>query len=120
MISVAMSITLKSHVYLTGISRGNKDQCMFLIYLEAISVSNNKGTKVCVIFFKLCGANGFNVTEQTSLISYFFWTGQPSKFRQGSGGAVDDHPGGDEFTLKELYAVQEIQSQPNLLRLIVK
>lgn len=30
---------------LTGISRGNKDQCMFLIYLEAISVSNNKGTE---------------------------------------------------------------------------
>lgn len=35
--------TLKSHLYFTGISRGNKDQCMFLIYLEAISVSNNKG-----------------------------------------------------------------------------
>lgn len=42
---------LKSHLYLTGISRGNKDQCMFLIYLEGISVSNNKGTEVCVIFF---------------------------------------------------------------------
>uniref|UniRef100_H3CWV5 DNA helicase MCM8 n=1 Tax=Tetraodon nigroviridis TaxID=99883 RepID=H3CWV5_TETNG len=65
-----------------GISRGNKDQCMFLIYLEAISVSNNKGT-------------------------------------EGSGGAVEDNSGGHEFTLKELYAVQEIQSQPNLLRLIV-
>ncbi|XP_056903966.1 DNA helicase MCM8 [Takifugu flavidus] len=70
-----------------GISRGKKDQCMFLIYLEAISVSNNKG--------------------------------QPTKFRQGSGGSLEDQSGREEFTLKELYAVQEIQSQPNLLRLIV-
>lgn len=53
---MAMSIrTLKSHLYLTGISRGNKDQCMFLIYLEAISVSNNKGTEVCVIFLNYVG-----------------------------------------------------------------
>lgn len=39
----------KSLLHSTGISRGNKDQCMFLIYLEAISVSNNKGIEVCVI-----------------------------------------------------------------------
>uniref|UniRef100_A0A3B4VE39 DNA helicase MCM8 n=1 Tax=Seriola dumerili TaxID=41447 RepID=A0A3B4VE39_SERDU len=55
-----------------GSSRGNRDQCMFLLYLEATSVSNTKGTVA-----------------------------------------------GEEFSLKELYAVQEIQSQPDLLRLIV-
>lgn len=36
----------------TATPRGNKDQCMFLIYLEAVSVSNNKGTllpSVCFI-----------------------------------------------------------------------
>uniref|UniRef100_A0A668AST9 DNA helicase MCM8 n=1 Tax=Myripristis murdjan TaxID=586833 RepID=A0A668AST9_9TELE len=54
-----------------GTSRG-KDQCMFLLYIEANSVSNTKG--------------------QT---------------------------GGEEFSLKELYAIQEIQSQPDLLRLIL-
>lgn len=114
MISMAMNIrTLNSYLYLTGISRGNKDQCMFLIYLEAISVSNNKGTEVC-------GADRFNGTEQRRFNFSCFCTGQSSKFRQGSGGAVEDNSGGHEFTLKELYAVQEIQSQPNLLRLIVK
>uniref|UniRef100_A0A8P4K5V6 DNA helicase MCM8 n=1 Tax=Dicentrarchus labrax TaxID=13489 RepID=A0A8P4K5V6_DICLA len=59
-----------------GTSRGHKDQCMFLLYLEATSVSNTKGTEA---------------------------------YRSG----------GEEFSLKELYAIQEIQSQPNLLRLIV-
>ncbi|XP_027136146.1 DNA helicase MCM8 [Larimichthys crocea] len=67
--------------------RGNKDQCMFLLYLEATSVSNTKG--------------------------------QQSKSGQGSRGALEDRSGGEEFSLKELYAIQEIQSQPNLLRLIV-
>ncbi|KAL7383307.1 hypothetical protein ABVT39_008382 [Epinephelus coioides] len=67
-----------------GISRGNKDQCMFLLYLEATSVSNTKG--------------------------------QQSKSGQGS---LEDRAGGEEFSLKELYAIQEIQSQPELLRLIV-
>uniref|UniRef100_A0A3B4YJG5 DNA helicase MCM8 n=1 Tax=Seriola lalandi dorsalis TaxID=1841481 RepID=A0A3B4YJG5_SERLL len=36
-----------------GSSRGNRDQCMFLLYLEATSVSNTKGTvagSVCCIF----------------------------------------------------------------------
>ena len=28
--------------------------------------------------------------------------------------------GGEEFSLKELYAIQEIQSQPDLLRLLVQ
>ncbi|KAL7383308.1 hypothetical protein ABVT39_008382 [Epinephelus coioides] len=68
-----------------GISRGNKDQCMFLLYLEATSVSNTKG--------------------------------QQSKSGQGS---LEDRAGGEEFSLKELYAIQEIQSQPELLRLIVQ
>uniref|UniRef100_A0A8P4KKM6 DNA helicase MCM8 n=1 Tax=Dicentrarchus labrax TaxID=13489 RepID=A0A8P4KKM6_DICLA len=62
-----------------GTSRGHKDQCMFLLYLEATSVSNTKGTEACV----------FGLES---------W---------------------EEFSLKELYAIQEIQSQPNLLRLIV-
>ncbi|XP_022608585.1 DNA helicase MCM8 [Seriola dumerili] len=70
-----------------GSSRGNRDQCMFLLYLEATSVSNTKG--------------------------------QHSKSGQGSRGSLEDHSGGEEFSLKELYAVQEIQSQPDLLRLIV-
>uniref|UniRef100_A0A3B3TKF3 DNA helicase MCM8 n=1 Tax=Poecilia latipinna TaxID=48699 RepID=A0A3B3TKF3_9TELE len=69
-------------VTVTGIVRvindGNKDQCMFLLYIEATSVSNTKGT-----------------------------------------GSREDRTGGEEFSLKELYAIQEIQSQPNLLRLIV-
>ncbi|XP_034538356.1 DNA helicase MCM8, partial [Notolabrus celidotus] len=70
-----------------GTTRGNKDQCMFLLYLEATSVSNTKGQK--------------------------------SKSGQGSGGSLEDRSGGEEFSLKELYAIQEIQSQPDLLRLIV-
>uniref|UniRef100_A0A3P9DR63 DNA helicase MCM8 n=1 Tax=Maylandia zebra TaxID=106582 RepID=A0A3P9DR63_9CICH len=68
-------------VTVTGIVRvsndGNKDQCMFLLYIEATSVSNTKG--------------------------------------QGSSGTVEDRCGGEEFSLKELYAIQEIQSQPDLL-----
>uniref|UniRef100_A0A665UKU6 DNA helicase MCM8 n=1 Tax=Echeneis naucrates TaxID=173247 RepID=A0A665UKU6_ECHNA len=64
-----------------GTSRGNKDQCMFLLYLEATSVSNAKG--------------------------------------QMSRGSLEDRFGGEEFSLKELYAIQEIQSQSELLRLIV-
>ncbi|KAM4729618.1 DNA helicase MCM8 isoform 2-T2 [Anableps anableps] len=71
-----------------GSSRGNKDQCMFLLYIEATSVSNTKG--------QLSKSGG-----------------------EGSGGSREDRTGGEEFSLKELYAIQEIQSQPNLLRLIV-
>ncbi|AWP14594.1 putative DNA helicase MCM8 [Scophthalmus maximus] len=70
-----------------GSSRVNKDQCMFLLYLDATSVSNTKGHK--------------------------------SKSGQGSRGSLEDRSAGEEFTLKELYAIQEIQSQPGLLRLIV-
>uniref|UniRef100_A0A3B3ZYD3 DNA helicase MCM8 n=1 Tax=Periophthalmus magnuspinnatus TaxID=409849 RepID=A0A3B3ZYD3_9GOBI len=68
-------------VTVTGIVRvtkeGNKDQCMFLLYIEATSVSNTKG--------------------------------------QGSAEAQSS----EEFSLKELYAIQEIQSQPDLLKLMV-
>ncbi|XP_047207829.1 DNA helicase MCM8 [Girardinichthys multiradiatus] len=71
-----------------GTSRGNKDQCMFLLYIEATSVSNTKG--------QLSKSGG-----------------------EGSGGLREDRTGGEEFSLKQLYAIQEIQSQPNLLRLIV-
>ncbi|MEQ2157894.1 hypothetical protein GOODEAATRI_006506, partial [Goodea atripinnis] len=39
---------------------------------------------------------------------------------EGSGGLREDRTGGEEFSLKQLYAIQEIQSQPNLLRLIVQ
>uniref|UniRef100_A0A8C5AY25 DNA helicase MCM8 n=1 Tax=Gadus morhua TaxID=8049 RepID=A0A8C5AY25_GADMO len=56
-----------------GTSKGKKDQCMFLLYIEANSVSNTKGTD----------------------------------------------SGGEEFSLKELYAIQEIQSQTDLLRLLL-
>ncbi|XP_015800528.3 DNA helicase MCM8 [Nothobranchius furzeri] len=71
-----------------GSSRGNKDQCMFLLYIDATSVSNTKG--------QLSKSGG-----------------------ETSRGSLEGCPGGEEFSLKELYAVQEIQSQPDLLRLIV-
>ncbi|KAM7408330.1 hypothetical protein PAMA_002164 [Pampus argenteus] len=71
-----------------GSSRANKDQCMFLLYIDATSVSNTKG-------------------QQSK-------SGGP-----GSRGSPEDRSGGEEFSLKELYAIQEIQSQPDLLRLIV-
>ncbi|XP_037128633.1 DNA helicase MCM8 [Syngnathus acus] len=72
-----------------GNSRRNKDKCMFLLYIEATSVSNTKGKQS-----KPGGAGS-------------------------SGSSPEDRTGGEEFSLKELYAIQEIQSQPDLLRLIV-
>ncbi|XP_041866247.1 DNA helicase MCM8 [Melanotaenia boesemani] len=71
-----------------GTSRGNKDQCLFLLYIDATSVSNTKGQ-------------------------------QSKSGGEGSRGSLEDRSGGEEFSLKELYAIQEIQSQPDLLRLIV-
>ncbi|XP_069395002.1 DNA helicase MCM8 [Paralichthys olivaceus] len=82
----AITVTGIVRVTNDGTSRGNKDQCMFLLYLDATSVSNTKG--------------------------------QQSKSGQGSRGSLEDRSAGEEFTLKELYAIQEIQSQPHLLRLI--
>jgi len=58
----------------------NKDKCMFLLYLHANAVNNNKGSS--------------------------------SSGEQASGLAM-------EFSIKELYAIQEIQAQNNLFRLIV-
>uniref|UniRef100_A0A668AWY9 DNA helicase MCM8 n=1 Tax=Myripristis murdjan TaxID=586833 RepID=A0A668AWY9_9TELE len=37
----------------------------------------------------------------------------------GQSGSFGGQTGGEEFSLKELYAIQEIQSQPDLLRLIL-
>ncbi|KAK7901802.1 hypothetical protein WMY93_018571 [Mugilogobius chulae] len=68
-----------------GLHRGNKDQCMFLLYIEATSVSNTKGLQSKV----------------------------------GGQGSAEAHSA-EEFSLKELYAIQEIQSQPDLLRLMVQ
>ncbi|XP_068682388.1 DNA helicase MCM8-like isoform X2 [Montipora capricornis] len=61
-------------------NKNNKDKCMFVIYIHANAVSNNKGS----------AANG----EQTGGLAM-------------------------EFSIKELYAIQEIQAQSNLFRLIV-
>ncbi|KAJ3610313.1 hypothetical protein NHX12_022406 [Muraenolepis orangiensis] len=67
-----------------GSSKGKKDQCMFLLYIEANSVSNTKGQRA-------------DPSAQDSRAT----------------------SGGEEFSLKELYAIQEIQSQTQLLRLLV-
>lgn len=56
---------------------------MFLLYIEANSVSNSKGQN----------SKNFDETFQRSFM---------------------------EFSLKDLYAVQEIQAEENLFRLIVK
>lgn len=88
---------------------------MFLLYLEATSVSNSKGTEALLDLkfgLGLCRVVS-NVKEQQCGIS----VGLQSKSGQGS---LEDHSGGEEFSLKELYAIREIQSQPNLLRLIVQ
>ncbi|XP_034041317.1 DNA helicase MCM8 [Thalassophryne amazonica] len=85
------TITVTGIVRVTndGSARGNRDQCMFLLYIDATSVSNTKGQK----------------SQAGS---------------QGSRGSFEDRAAGEEFSLKELYAIQEIQSQPELLRLIVQ
>ncbi len=59
-----------------------KDKCMFLLYVDANSVTNAKGNKTS------------------------------KKEEQGGGVAM-------EFTWQELYAIEEIQSEKNLFRLIV-
>ncbi|NXW06130.1 MCM8 helicase, partial [Fregetta grallaria] len=66
-----------------GASKNKNDKCMFLLYIEANSVSNSKGQKP-----KDCDDETF----QRSFM---------------------------EFSLKDLYAVQEIQAEENLFRLIV-
>ncbi|CAH6787822.1 Mcm8 [Phodopus roborovskii] len=64
-------------------SRNKNDKCMFLLYVEANSVSNSKGQKAQT-------AEG--VCQHGTLM---------------------------EFSLKDLYAIQEIQAEENLLKLIV-
>lgn len=64
-------------------SRNKNDKCMFLLYIEANSVSNSKGQ-----------------TAQTA--------------EDGS-----QHGTLMEFSLKDLYAIQEIQAEENLLKLLV-
>ncbi|KAK8395977.1 hypothetical protein O3P69_005220 [Scylla paramamosain] len=60
--------------------RGSKgDKCMFLLYIDASSVTNGKGR----------------------------------------GAGADSASVGIEFSLKDYYAIQEIQAEPNLFRLLV-
>ncbi|NXP43899.1 MCM8 helicase, partial [Heliornis fulica] len=66
-----------------GTSKNKNDKCMFLLYIEANSVSNSKGQ------------NPKNFDDETFQRSFM------------------------EFSLKDLYAVQEIQAEENLFRLIV-
>ncbi|KFV61734.1 DNA helicase MCM8, partial [Dryobates pubescens] len=66
-----------------GASRNKNDKCMFLLYIEANSVSNSKGQ------------NQKSFDEETFHRPFM------------------------EFSLKDLYAVQEIQAEENLFRLIV-
>uniref|UniRef100_A0A8C6AV58 DNA helicase MCM8 n=2 Tax=Monodon monoceros TaxID=40151 RepID=A0A8C6AV58_MONMO len=64
-------------------SRNKNDKCMFLLYIEANSVSNSKGQKT------KASEDGY---KHGTLM---------------------------EFSLKDLYAIQEIQSEENLFKLIV-
>ncbi|XP_044516641.1 DNA helicase MCM8 isoform X3 [Gracilinanus agilis] len=64
-------------------SRNKNDKCMFLLYVEANSISNTKGQKPKI------SEDGANYG--TSM----------------------------EFSLKDLYAIQEIQSEENLFKLII-
>ncbi|KAJ8045687.1 DNA helicase MCM8 [Holothuria leucospilota] len=79
------TVTVSGVVKVSNVDEGrgrNKDKCMFLLYIQANSISNLK--------------RGKKVTDAES----------------SSGVTMD-------FNIKELYAVQEIQSQPNLFKLIV-
>ncbi|ERE71816.1 DNA replication licensing factor MCM8 [Cricetulus griseus] len=64
-------------------SRNKNDKCMFLLYIEANSVSNSKGQKA---------QTAEDGCQHGTLM---------------------------EFSLKDLYAIQEIQAEENLLKLIV-
>ncbi|MGH0165350.1 UNVERIFIED_CONTAM: hypothetical protein FKN15_061757 [Acipenser sinensis] len=66
-----------------GSGRNKNDKCMFLLYIEANSISNSKGQKV-----------------------------KHSEESDSQGASM-------EFSLKDLYAIQEIQAEENLLKLIV-
>ncbi|TSM77312.1 DNA helicase MCM8 [Bagarius yarrelli] len=66
-----------------GFGRNKKDKCMFLLYIEANSLSNSKGQK-----------------------------NKSASEPEGQEASV-------EFSLKDLYAIQEIQAQEDLFKLIV-
>ncbi|XP_016405809.1 DNA helicase MCM8-like [Sinocyclocheilus rhinocerous] len=66
-----------------GNNRNKKDKCMFLLYIQANSVSNSKGQK-----------------------------SKAASDSEGQGPSV-------EFSIKDLYAIQEIQAQEDLFKLIV-
>ncbi len=68
----------------SGNGRNKKDKCMFLLYIQANSVSNSKGQK-----------------------------SKAAADSEGPGPSV-------EFSIKDLYAIQEIQAQEDLFKLIVK
>ncbi|XP_015272970.1 PREDICTED: DNA helicase MCM8, partial [Gekko japonicus] len=80
---ITVSGTVKVSNTEEGASKNKSDKCVFLLYIEANSISNNKGQKV-------------------------------KDYEHGT-----NHRPCMEFSLRDLYAVQEIQAEENLLRLIV-
>ncbi|XP_077169313.1 DNA helicase MCM8 isoform X2 [Paroedura picta] len=80
---ITVSGTVKVSNTEEGASKNKSDKCVFLLYIEANSISNNKGQKV-------------------------------KDYEHGM-----NHRPCMEFSLRDLYAVQEIQAEENLLRLIV-
>ncbi|XP_066495222.1 DNA helicase MCM8 isoform X2 [Tiliqua scincoides] len=78
-------ITITGIVKVSNTEEGasKTDKCVFLLYIEANSISNSKGQKV-------------------------------KNYEHGI-----NHQACMEFSLKDLYAVQEIQAEENLLKLIV-
>lgn len=89
---------------------------MFLLYIDATSVSNTKGT-----VFHSPDLRDLFIGQVTEELLSLKSLGQLSKSgSEGPREALEDRCGGEEYSLKELYAVQEIQSQPDLFRLIVQ
>uniref|UniRef100_A0AAR2J0Z5 DNA helicase MCM8 n=1 Tax=Pygocentrus nattereri TaxID=42514 RepID=A0AAR2J0Z5_PYGNA len=76
-------VTITGVIKVSRSGRNKKDKCMFLLYIDANSVSNSKGQK-----------------------------NKPASEPEGQGASV-------EFSLKELYGIQEIQAQEDLFKLIV-
>ncbi|NXV06002.1 MCM8 helicase, partial [Cettia cetti] len=80
---VTITGTVKVSSTEEGASKNKNDKCLFLLYIEANSVSNSKGQKLK------------NFDDETFQRSFM------------------------EFSLKDLYAIQEIQAEENLFKLIV-
>ena len=92
-------VTVSGIVKVNSIDDGrgkNKEKCMFLLYLHANSISNSKAARA---------ASTASKDENSSSSS------------GGGGGGT----GGlaMEFSMKELYAIQEIQSEQQLFRLLI-